>query len=203
VADSSLNQGPQLQQFAGYVINGASRMHELLQAILEFSRAGEPSGVVQPGDSGQAFERALKSVAVELNRDIGDITHDRLPQVMCSEDRLVRVWQNLLVNAGTYRSDKRPLQVHVAAVRVGGFWRFSVGDNGIGIKSEYLQQVFGMFKRLHKEEYPGVGAGLAVCKRIVESHGGRIWAESEFGHGTTIYFTLPAAAEDATVTAQN
>jgi signal transduction histidine kinase len=107
---------------------------------------------------------------------------------------LLEVFQNLLGNAIKYRA-ARPLEIHLSATHEGGWRRFSIADNGIGIKAEYVKKIFGLFKRLHRDEYPGVGIGLAICKRIVERYGGRIWVESEPGRGATFHFTLPAAEE--------
>jgi light-regulated signal transduction histidine kinase (bacteriophytochrome) len=119
------------------------------------------------------------------------ITCDPLPRVACSASALLELFQNLIGNAIKYRAENRALHVHVSAQREGRWQKFAVADNGIGMKTEYLKQIFGVFKRLHKDEYPGVGVGLAICKRIVERQGGRIWAESELGKGTTFYFTVP------------
>jgi light-regulated signal transduction histidine kinase (bacteriophytochrome) len=123
------------------------------------------------------------------------ITHDDLPVVVFPESQLVQLFQNLIGNAIKYHHADRAPKVHVSAAREGSWQKFCVEDNGIGIRREYLERIFGVFKRLHKDEYPGVGVGLAICKRIVERQGGRIWAESEFGAGTTFCFTLPAAEE--------
>lgn len=120
------------------------------------------------------------------------ITHEPLPVVEGDEVQLGLLFQNLLSNALKFR-DSRPLQIHIAARRNGRQWIFAVHDNGIGIDSQYQEQIFEVFQRLHtRDTYPGTGIGLAICKKIVERHGGRIWVESEVGKGATFFFTLPA-----------
>jgi light-regulated signal transduction histidine kinase (bacteriophytochrome) len=119
--------------------------------------------------------------------------HDSLPTVMADEGQLAQVFQNLITNAIKFRREGVPPQVHVSAEREGDEWVFSVADNGIGIAPEQVDRIFQVFQRLHtKDEYEGTGIGLALCRRIVERHGGRIWVESEPGEGSTFTFTLPA-----------
>jgi len=120
------------------------------------------------------------------------VTVDRLPVVRGNEIQLVRLFQNLIGNAIKYRSPDRPPRIDVHAERLNGFWQFSIRDNGIGIDPKYQSEIFGLFKRLHGgSEYSGTGIGLAICQRIVERYGGRIWVESELGQGSTFRFTLP------------
>jgi light-regulated signal transduction histidine kinase (bacteriophytochrome) len=119
------------------------------------------------------------------------ITHDPLPTVMGDETQLIQLLQNLIGNAIKFRREELP-QVHVSAQQGQREWVFSIHDNGIGMESEYFDRIFTIFQRLHsRAEYPGTGIGLAVCKKIVERHGGRIWVESQSGVGTTFYFTIP------------
>lgn len=117
-----------------------------------------------------------------------------LPMVLADRSQLGQVFQNLIANAIKFRHPERPLRIRIAAVRQEGMWRFSVQDNGIGIEEQYFERIFVIFQRLHgKEDYPGSGIGLAMCKKIVERHGGKIWLESKFGEGSCFYFTWPAA----------
>jgi PAS domain S-box-containing protein len=185
-------QGPDAELFVGYVVDGVRRMDGLLKGLLAYSQAGIDAESSTSLECGPVLNDALANLRRAIAESGAGITCDPLPAVACADSALLALFQNLIGNAIKYRDTSRPLHVHVSAVREGRCVRFSVADNGIGMKTEYLTLIFGVFKRLHKEEYPGVGVGLAICKRIVERQGGRIWAESELGKGTTFYFTLPA-----------
>jgi PAS domain S-box-containing protein len=189
--------GGDATRFAGYIENAATRMDSLLKGILAYSRAAQPAEGSATSDSGLVLQTALHSLKDAVTDSNATVTHDVLPSVACSEELLLQVFQNLLENAIKFRS-AAPLEIHVSATREGGSYKFSISDNGIGIRPEYLKKVFGMFKRLHRDEFPGVGIGLAICKRIVERYGGRIWAESAPGRGATFSFTLPATEEPKT-----
>jgi PAS domain S-box-containing protein len=186
--------GGEAERFASYVVNNTSRMESLLKGILAYSRVGEHVD----GATSCASEAALRTVLGNLEESIlqsgATVSYSGLPEVECPEIHLIQIFQNLIGNAIKYRSH-RPLVIDISSTPQAKRHKFAVTDNGIGIKLEYSKQIFGMFKRLHREEYPGVGVGLAICKRIVERHGGEIWVESELGHGSTFFFTLPAAAE--------
>ena len=124
------------------------------------------------------------------------VTHDPLPVVLADPTQLTQLFQNLISNAIKFR-DNRPLEIHIKAESKDDKYQFSIRDNGIGIETEFLEQIFLIFQRLHTEqEYPCTGIGLAVCKKIVEQHGGEIWVESELGDGSTFYFTLPIEAAE-------
>ncbi len=124
------------------------------------------------------------------------VTHDAMPSLLADETQIIQLFQNLISNAIKFRGSGPPL-IHVSAERSGKEWVFSVSDNGIGIEPQYLDRIFKIFQRIHgRDEYPGTGIGLAVCKRIVERLGGRIWLRSEFGKGSTFYFTLPTKKID-------
>jgi chemotaxis family two-component system sensor kinase Cph1 len=132
-------------------------------------------------------------VAVEENKAL--VTHDALPAVMADSPQMVQLFQNLIENAIKFHGSEPP-RVHVSASRNGKEWTFSVRDNGIGIAPEYTKRIFTIFQRLHsRETYEGTGIGLALCQKIVEQHGGRIWVESSVGEGSTFYFTLPKEGE--------
>lgn len=180
-------------QFISFVLNGAHRMEVLLKDLLAYSQAGSTEGPAGPVD----FSAALRQVLLNLQAAIGEngavITWSGLPTIQAHQIRLVQLLQNLIGNAIKYRGTDAP-RVHIAAERRDAGWMFSIADNGIGIKPEYAQQVFGIFKRLHGQAYPGTGIGLAICQRIVERYGGRIWVESTPGMGSKFCFTFPDAA---------
>ena len=186
---------PQADQYLSYVISGAHRMEILLKDLLTYSQVGSLSdGPLCPVVVSEALRKALLNLQASIDQNQAVVTWNGLPTVRAQETRLVQVLQNLVGNAIKYRGSDPP-QVHIDAERQSGEWLFSVKDNGIGIKPEYIQQIFGIFKRLHGTSYPGTGIGLAICERIVKSYGGRIWVESSLGEGSTFYFTLPDPQE--------
>jgi PAS domain S-box-containing protein len=184
---------------ARYVQTGVGRMQQLLQDLLAFSRSvldeRRESTHASTADLGAAWSKALAMMQNRLEEEPAVITVEPLPNVHGDEAQLAQVFQNLLSNAIKYRKATEALRVHVGARRDGQNWIVSVSDNGIGFESHYAERIFGLFKRLHKEEYPGTGLGLAICKRIVERFGGHIWAKSEPGRGSTFFFSLPEASE--------
>jgi light-regulated signal transduction histidine kinase (bacteriophytochrome) len=142
-------------------------------------------------DTNAVLKKALANLEVAIQESSAEIRSGPLPRVLIYEFQLEQVFQNLVGNAINYKSSDPP-RIKIAAVRQGGEWLFSVQDNGIGIAPEFKEQIFGMFKRLHSAtEIRGTGMGLAICQRIIERAGGRIWVESEPGRGSTFYFTLP------------
>lgn len=185
---------PEADQYISYVVNGAQRMEQLLRDLLEYSQAGSKSeGPAQPVDCGKIMEKVLLNLQVSIEQNGASVTWSDLPTVPAHEVRMVQLFQNLIGNAIKYRRKESP-RIHVSAQRRQTGWMFCVQDNGIGISPEYAQQIFGVFKRLHGHNYPGTGIGLAICQRIVERYGGRIWVESTLGKGSGFYFTLPAVA---------
>jgi PAS domain S-box-containing protein len=177
-------------EFIAFAVDGASRMQRLIQDLLSFSRIGTKGKSLVHTSS----ERALCEALVNLRSAIEDrgavVSYDRLPDVMADESQLVQLFQNLVGNAIKYQSGGKP-QVHVSAVMAENKWEFSVRDNGLGIEPKYFEKIFGMFQRLHKrEEFAGTGIGLAICKKIVERHGGTISVESQPGRGSTFRFAL-------------
>jgi len=178
--------------FIQYMVGGVNRMHTLLNDMLAYSRVNETYG--RPLDLVNlevVLGTALLNLDFSIRESGAEITHDPLPTVNCDDVQLTQVFQNLVGNAIKYRGGSVP-KIHISAERRGDEWTIGVRDNGIGIKSEYQDRIFGIFKRLHGRELPGTGMGLAICKRIIDRHGGRIWVESEPGHGSTFWFTLPA-----------
>jgi PAS domain S-box-containing protein len=180
-------------EFIGYAVDGAKRMQQLIQDLLAYSRVGIRGQNLILTDCTAVLEHTLVYLRMTIDETGAVITHDPLPTVLADTTQLTQLFQNLLGNAIKYRSQDVP-RVHVSAVRQDSGWRFAVRDNGIGIDPPQAKRIFEIFQRLHsREEYPGTGIGLAICKKIVERHGGHIWVESAPGQGSTFYFTLPAS----------
>ncbi|MFL5351537.1 PAS domain-containing protein [Archangium sp.] len=179
-------------EFIRYAVDGVNRMQRLIQDLLAYSRVGTRGHEFKPLASGQALDKALANLKTLVDESGATLIQGKLPQVMVDETQLVQLFQNLVGNALKFRGSSPP-RVLVEAERQGNEWRFTVEDNGIGIEPQYYERIFVIFQRLHgKEEYPGTGIGLAICKKIVERHGGRIGLDSQPGQGTTFWFTLPA-----------
>jgi PAS domain S-box-containing protein len=178
-------------EFIKYAVDGANRMRSLIDDLLSYSRVNRRGNPFRPTESELALDVAIKNLQMSIEENGVVVTHDQLPEVMADEGQLVQLLQNLIGNAIKFHA-KEPPCVHVSAKNLQEKeYLFSVQDNGIGIDPQYFDRLFKIFQRLHtKEEYPGTGIGLALCKRIVERHGGSIWLESQPGKGTTIYFTL-------------
>ncbi len=177
-------------QFITFIVNGAHRMEILLRDLLAYSQAGSAEGPAGPVDCGTVVEKVLLNLQAAVEENEAEVRWNSLPVVQAHEIRLIQLFQNLVGNAIKYRRPDAP-RVAISAERRETEWMFSVEDNGIGIRPEYAQQVFGIFKRLHGHTYPGTGIGLAICQRIVERYGGRIWVESTPGCGSKFCFTLP------------
>jgi PAS domain S-box-containing protein len=183
---------PGAQELLKTVLNSAYHMESLIRGLLEYThlvRADEDGG--SETDANQVMATVLQTLQMTIRDSGTQITWDSLPSVRLPRVRLQQLFQNLISNAIKYRSDKSP-RIHVSVCLCDGSWLFSVQDNGIGIDPRHHGRIFGIFKRLHnKETYPGTGIGLALCKRIVENVGGRIWVESESGRGARFLFTIP------------
>lgn len=185
------NLDAKADKYIGYIVEGATRMQQLINDLLEFSRVGTRGKELNLTACEAVLSQVLENLQVAMQENQARVTHDPLPTVMGDEIQLMQLLQNLISNAIKFRREEPPC-VHISAVSRENEWVFAVGDNGIGMESEYFDRIFTIFQRLHsRAEYPGTGIGLAVCKKIVERHGGRIWVESELGVGTTFYFTLP------------
>ena len=181
------------QQYIDYSVEGSMRMSQLIADLLAFSRVDIKGEQFRPVDAGAALAEALANLRGSIEEAGAQVTWDPLPTVTADGTQLMRLLQNLVGNAIKFRDPDRPCQVHVAAQRQDGRWVFSVRDNGIGVDPRHQDRIFVIFQRLHtRAKYPGTGIGLAICKRIVERHGGRIWVESRPGDGSTFYFTMPA-----------
>ena len=179
-------------EYIGYVLQGSRRLENLIKDLLAYTRAINISTDVEAIDTDAVLMHALQNLTARIEENEAVVTHGALPSVRIQDIHLLQIFQNLIGNAIKYRKVQDPPRVHVACTVEGGMYKFSVTDNGIGIPREYSTQVFGIFKRLHtSEKYSGTGIGLAICQRIVERYGGRIWVESEVGQGSVFYFTLP------------
>ena len=177
--------------FIGLVVDGVRRMQALIRDLLAYSRVGTRGHAWEPTDCIEVLETVLADLAKSIQETGGTITHDPLPVIRADTTQLSQLFLNLIGNSLKFHGPAPP-RIHVAASRFEDGWRFSVRDNGIGIAPEYAEEIFGMFSRLHgSAEYPGTGIGLALVKKIVERRGGRVWVESELGHGATFYFTAP------------
>lgn len=178
-------------EFIGFAVDGANRMQVLINDLLAFSRVGTRGKPFAPTDCEAVLNHALANLTTTIQETGALVTHAPLPRVMADEVQLGQLFQNLLANALKFRGQD-PLRVHISAQRQGDEWIFSFQDNGIGIATEHQDRIFTIFQRLHRrEEFPGTGLGLALCKKIVGRHGGRIWVESAVGRGSTFYFSIP------------
>jgi light-regulated signal transduction histidine kinase (bacteriophytochrome) len=174
-------------------VDGVNRMQRLIQDLLAYSRVGTRGREFKPCDANKVLERSLANLQALVGETHATIDAGPLPTVLGDETQLTQLFQNLIGNALKFRGPEAP-RVEVRAEAQGNEWRFQVKDNGIGIDAQYFERIFIIFQRLHgKEEYPGTGIGLSICKKIVERHGGRIGLESQPGQGATFWFTLPAA----------
>ncbi|WP_333772542.1 sensor histidine kinase [Streptomyces sp. IBSBF 3136] len=186
-------------QYIAFAVDGANRMQNLINDLLAFSRVGRVHNEQQTVDLEQVLTRTLGDLSVSVEETGADITHDALPTVVGDPTQLGMLWQNLLSNAIKFRSPDRPPRIHIGAERDGDAWRFTVTDNGIGIAPEFQEKVFVLFQRLHtKDAYPGTGIGLAMCKKVVEFHGGTIGIDPGYQPGTRVVVTLPALAAAST-----
>jgi signal transduction histidine kinase len=181
-------------EFIGYAVEGTQRMRQLIQDLLAYSQTGTRQYDLALTDCEELLRQVLSDLRTAIEESGAEVTHDALPQVMADSRQLGQVLQNLLSNAIKFRG-QAAVHIHVSARQEGNQWVFSVQDNGIGIEPQHMERIFVIFQRLHtRGEFPGSGVGLAICKKIVERHGGRIWIESQPGDGATFFFTLPVRA---------
>ncbi|UCG14800.1 MAG: PAS domain-containing protein [Deltaproteobacteria bacterium] len=178
-------------EFIDYAVDGAVRMQKLIRDLLAYSRVGTRGKNFEPTDCETVLDRILANLRLIIEESGAEVTHEPLPTVKADHLQLIQLFQNLIGNAIKFRGEHSP-RVHISVKAAEDKWLFSVRDNGIGIDPEHRERIFVIFKRLHgKEEYPGTGIGLAICKKIVERHGGSLWVESQPGNGSIFYFTLP------------
>jgi PAS domain S-box-containing protein len=179
------------QEYMSYIVDGATRMRQLIQDLLTYCRLGTDHQEFLPIDCNAVVRQAIANLEVAIADSNATVTHESLPTIKANKTQLIQLFQNLISNAVKFRHDEPP-QVHIYAQLRNQEWLFCVRDNGIGIESKYLTRIFDVFKRLHsRTEFSGTGIGLAICKKIIERHGGSIWAESQPGLGTTFYFKIP------------
>jgi signal transduction histidine kinase len=183
------------KQYVDFAVDGAKRMQVLINDLLTFSRVGRLNDLTETVDLEGSLARALANLAMVLEDNSAEVEHDPLPTVDGDPTLLSMLMQNLVGNAVKFRADDRPPRVRVSVEAREGEWLLSVQDNGIGVDPQFADKIFVIFQRLHtRDEYGGTGIGLALCKKIVEYHGGRIWLDPEPGQGARFYFTLPMAA---------
>ena len=174
-------------------------MEMLLKDLLTYSQTSSSSeGPSYPVDCETVLKKVMLNLQASTEQNGAEVTWSALPTVQAHEIRVVQLLQNLIGNAIKYRSAETP-RIHIAAECREGDVLFSVQDNGIGIEPEFRQQIFGIFKRLHAQNYPGTGIGLAICQRIVERYNGRIWVDSNLGEGSRFWFTLPSSTGEQTI----
>ena len=178
-------------KYIHFSVDGAIRMQNLIDDILDFSRVTTKAKKLQPTDLEIIYEEVLSNLELSIKENDAHINHDHLPVVMADQTQITQVFQNLINNAMKFRSEDKP-KINISVKEEEDYWLFAVEDNGIGIDPKHSERIFEVFKRLHnKRDYPGTGIGLAICKKIIERHGGHIWVESELGKGSNFYFTLP------------
>ncbi|MGP3931524.1 sensor histidine kinase [Nonomuraea sp. KM88] len=182
------------KQYIHYAVDGAKRMQLLINDLLGFSRVGRVTSGKTAIESGVALDAALENLSAVIEDTGATVTRDELPRVTGNRMQLTRLFQNLVENAVKFRAEEPP-RIHIGAERSGDMWEFSCSDNGIGIEPKYADRIFLIFQRLHpRDVYPGTGIGLALCRKIVEYHGGRLWLDGDTeGRGTTFRWTLPVA----------
>lgn len=186
-------------EFIDFAVEGTNRMKVLINDLLVFSRVGTRGKEFAPVALERVFEIVVNDLQLSIQENNLALTHDPLPQVLADDGQMVQLFENLLGNAIKFRGPAKP-RVHVGAKHQGDKWLLSVRDNGIGIDPQFAERIFIIFQRLHtRKEYPGTGIGLAICRKIVERHGGRIWVESEPERGAIFYFTLPALDTDTPI----
>jgi PAS domain S-box-containing protein len=184
---------PDANEFIGYIVEGGKRMQALVSDLLEYSRVNTRAVPFAPVESEDVVDRVMQNLFFSIQESSATIETGSLPAVLADVAQLGMVFQNLIANAIKFRSEEPPY-IQISAERSGMMWKFAVRDNGIGIDPNFHARIFEIFQRLHtRDKYPGTGVGLAIVKRIIERHGGKIWVESEVGRGSTFYFTLPAA----------
>ena len=178
-------------EFINFAVDGAKRMHYLIEDLLAYSRVMTKGKAFKEVEMDEVLEKVKMNLKVKIEENQVKITHETLPKIDADELQMIQLLQNLIENSIKYRSEKSP-EIHISAKKDDDDWIFAVKDNGIGFDPKHGDHIFLIFKRLHtNEEYEGTGIGLAIIKRIVQRHYGRVWAKSELGKGSTFYFSIP------------
>ncbi|OEC84599.1 hypothetical protein A9507_01845 [Methanobacterium sp. A39] len=179
-------------EFIEFMVDGSRRMKQMIQGLLDYSRVGTRGHEFTEFESEDALNYALSNLGSAVSEVDAEITNDELPVIFADKGQIVRVFQNLIGNALKFRNERVQLKIYISTHKEENEYVFSVSDNGIGLEEQYSDQIFEVFKRLHAiGEYQGTGIGLAIVKRIIDRHGGRVWVDSEPGEGSTFYFTIP------------
>jgi light-regulated signal transduction histidine kinase (bacteriophytochrome) len=182
-------------EFIGFAVDGAKRLDAMINDILVYSRVAKKERILTPVNLNVVLEQAYLNLKAAIEETEAELTHDPLPTLLLDEQLMIQLFQNLIGNAIKYRSEKTP-QIHISAKKDLDQYVFTVQDNGIGISPQHLERIFTIFKRLHtKQEYEGTGIGLSIAQKIVQQHGGKIWAESKPGEGSIFYFSIPILPE--------
>lgn len=190
-------------RYINFAVDGAKRMQQLISDLLAYSRANSKDLELQPTDCEAVVRATLQNLRAAVTEGGAVVEWDPLPVLMADPVQLGQLFQNLIGNATKFRG-QAPLRIHIAAADNGAEWLFSIQDNGIGIDPRHADRIFQIFQRLHtRTEYPGTGIGLAICQKVVERHGGRIWVESQLGKGANFRFTLPKRETEGAVNAGN
>jgi signal transduction histidine kinase len=187
--------GDEAREFIGFSVAAANRLQEMIKALLEYSRIQLRGSPFTQVETGAVVSEAVNNLHTVIQESGAKITADGLPLVYADRSQLIRLFQNLISNAIKFRGDQAP-EINITAKKKGAEWYFCVKDNGIGIDPKYKERIFLIFQRLHGRSVPGIGVGLAICMRIVERHGGRIWVESETGTGAAFWFTIPLKGDN-------
>jgi two-component system, chemotaxis family, sensor kinase Cph1 len=183
---------PQADEFIRFAVDGAQRMSHLIADLLAYSRAGHEQAPLASVNCEDALDRVLFNLHGAISATGAVVTHDPLPVLLARETEVVQLFQNLVGNAIKFRRPGAAPLIQVGAADLGDEWRFFVKDNGIGIEPQHFERIMMLFQRLHPERgYPGTGIGLAICTKVVERYGGRLWVESQPSEGSTFYFTIP------------
>jgi light-regulated signal transduction histidine kinase (bacteriophytochrome) len=178
-----------------YILDGITRMRELIEDLLEYAKLGKKAKGFESSNCNDTLKQALANLRVAIEESGALVTHDKLPMVMVDETQLMQLFQNLIGNAIKYRREE-PIRIHISAEKKESEWLFSVCDNGLGIDPKEAENIFEIFHRSKRDsDHPGTGIGLAICKRIIELHNGRIWVESDLGKGSTFLFTIPIVSD--------
>jgi light-regulated signal transduction histidine kinase (bacteriophytochrome) len=183
---------PETRVYMGHVVSAVGRMRSLIKDLLDYSRIGRRPLQIVVADTGAILKATLDDLSLALKENDAVVTHGPLPTTPVDPVQLGRLFQNLIANALKFRREEPPhIEINAVQRESQQDWLFSVKDNGIGIDVRHHERIFVIFQRLHGRARPGTGIGLAICRKIAERHGGKIWVESELGQGATFYFTLP------------